>query len=654
MSVSESSTGRQFDRFAAALQRRPWAPTAVVALLGVAAMGGGVFLHPLTLAVGSAYTEALGHLWGLWCTAQGLFQHGPFLRVAEISYPNGFASHLMDPVNLVVFLPFYWLAGGGPMGAALGWNALHASTAVIGAYGCWKLGNRLVGDHPAAPWGIALMALVFCMSPYLLQVPFMGRTEYLPAVLYPWHLALLHEWLRLPVGLGGATGKAPPALAPAPRWTVGVGAGLVLGGIALGGWYLAVFIFLLEAPISLWLARRLPWREAAWRLGVVAGVGVLCALPAAITLVKYPPDGGDRFFNATGASRQLNITNYPVSSMAEVVRLENRRDKPQWMDQSPYVGVFALWLGVIGTAIYRRHAVGWFALTLWALWLSFGPQMLIRLPPPGTLDAVSLRTPTYWLLTFVEDLRPLRTWTRMAVLAALPAAVAAMYGLLALAPVRRRYQVLMAVPIMALFLADQSTWPKYYEFERPSMATAAPEGLMTVLSALPEGPVINFPIDTALREGGGPESHGHYLLWQLHHHRPVPTSFSGVYDTTLEHSVLTRMAAYVSYMNVSARGSLDPTVELHGYVPSASAEEIDCARADVPDLVARGYAAATLQLDLAGSAGLADFLVPVLGEPQATGLNAMGWDLRKVPASRRALSDCELPKVAGKLVKRGG
>lgn len=653
MPESESTSGALLTRLAGVVERTPWLPTAAVGLLATLAMGGAVFFHPTTQAVGSAYTEALGHLWGLWCTAQGLWQHGPLVRVADVNYPEGYISHLMDPINLVVFLPPYWLMGGGAKGAALGWNALHAATTILGAVSCWKLGKRLVGDHPAAPWGIAVLALVFCMSPYLLQVPYMGRTEYLPAVLYPLHLALLHEWLRLPPGIDGG-----PGLTPAPRWTVGVASGLVLGAIALGGWYLAVFVFLLEAPFSLWLARRLPWRELIWRLAFVAVVGVLCAVPAALALVAYPPDGGSGFFKAGGMVMPLDTSGYPIASLTEVLRLAERRTVPQWMDQSPYVGVFALWVGVLGTARFRRPAIGWLVLAFWSLWLSFGPIMRLTLAPAGAMMASEggeLRTPVYWLLSTFDDLRPLRTWTRLAVLAALPAGVVAMYGYLAFAPRLSRMHAVFALPLMGLFLLDQATWPKYYSFDRPQMAAAAPAGLMEVLSKLPPGPVINFPIDTSLRQGGGPEIHGHYLLWQLDHRRPVPTSFRGIYDTTLNHSTLTRLAAMVSYANVLARGgSLDPAAELVTEPSTPSYAEIVCARADVPDLVQRGFTVATLQLDLAGSAGLTDFLVSVLGTPDVTADNAMGWDLTRVPVGNASSSGCELPQIPNKLLQRGG
>lgn len=637
------------------VQRRPWLPTAFIGALATLAMGGAVFFRPWSAALGSAYTEALGHLWGLWCTAQGIWEHGPFVRVAQINYPEGFTSHLMDPINLAAFLPFYWATGSGAVGAALGWNALHAATTLLGAFGCWRLGQRLVGDHPAAPWAIALMASIFCLSPYLLQVPYMGRTEYLPAVLYPWHLALLHEWLRLPAGVGGEGAT----LAERPRLTVGVGAGLVLGAIALGGWYIAVFVFLLEAPLSLWMARRLPWREKIWRLAVVAGVGVLCALPAAIALIQHPPDGSNSFFSDGGNKPipAFRAEEYPPVALAEMLRLSERREVEQWMDQAPYVGVFALWLGVLGAAAWRRQALGWLLLLIWALAIAPGPLLRMQ-SSEGTLQEVgSVRTPVYFLLQHIDGLRPLRSWSRMAVLAALPAGVVAMYGYLALAPRARLPQALAGLGLIGLTLADQTTWPKFYSFDRPSFPAAAPADLLTVLKDLTPGPVINFPIDTALRKGGGPEMHGHYLLWQLQHGRPVPTSFRGIYDTTLEHSVLTRSAALFAYANVQARGgSLDPNAALTTTAPTFSVQDVACSQIDARELYQRGFVVATLQRDLAGAAGLESFLREVLGEPVAEAPMALAWELSRVPSPDPTVdtSTCALPEIPNRLLKRGG
>ena len=85
------------------------------------------------------------------------------------------------------------MAGGGATGAVLGWNALHACAVLLGGYGCFKLSQRLFGGHPALPWIGAVMAAVFCANTYLMNWPYMGRTEALPAVLYPLHLSLLHS-----------------------------------------------------------------------------------------------------------------------------------------------------------------------------------------------------------------------------------------------------------------------------------------------------------------------------------------------------------------------------------------------------------------------------------------------------------------------------
>ncbi len=275
------------------LGRWPWLPTAVVGLLAVTALGGPVFLHPTRAALGSAWSEGPGHLWGLWCTTLGLWDHGPFLRVADIAWPDGFTGHLMDPVNLLVFGPFYALGGGGPRGAALGWNALHVAVPIAGAAGCWSLGRRLAGDHPAAPWAIALLAAVVCMSPYMLEFPFIGRTEFLPAMLVPGHVALLHRWMRAPVGPGRPGTPEPP-----PPWPVGLAAGLTLGGVALGGWYLAAFVACLDVPLGLWLACGRPWREALGRLALVVAVAAACVTPDAIALLGHPPAGSAGFFPA--------------------------------------------------------------------------------------------------------------------------------------------------------------------------------------------------------------------------------------------------------------------------------------------------------------------------------------------------------------------
>ena len=51
-------------------------------------------------------SEAMGHLWGLEVADEGLFRHGPFVRVTDqVGFPEGFHADFMDPVDLVIFSP---------------------------------------------------------------------------------------------------------------------------------------------------------------------------------------------------------------------------------------------------------------------------------------------------------------------------------------------------------------------------------------------------------------------------------------------------------------------------------------------------------------------------------------------------------------------
>ena len=105
---------------------------------------GGVLLNPHVEALGGGWTEAPGHLWGLWVAADGLWSHGPYVRDAALGFPGTYRVHLMDPVNLLPFLPGYWLGGGGAMGATLGWNLLHLVALGVALWGCLMLRRVLL------------------------------------------------------------------------------------------------------------------------------------------------------------------------------------------------------------------------------------------------------------------------------------------------------------------------------------------------------------------------------------------------------------------------------------------------------------------------------------------------------------------------------
>lgn len=628
--------------------RAPWLPTLLVGAVCVAMMGGALLLDPLSAPLGSAYTEAPGHLWGLWTTARGLFEWGPLVRVAPVGYPGLFASHLMDPINLILFLPFYFLFGEGAEGAIAGWNALHLGAVALGALGCYRLGRRLLGDAPYAPWAIAAMTAVFCASPYLLYVPYMGRTEYLPATLYPLHLALLHRWLRRPVG--GA-----PGIAEAPPLWVGLACGLVLGAAALGGWYLAVFLALCEVPLSLGLAWHLPRKEAVIRLAQVAAVSLVCVLPALWSVTAFPPDSGSMM----GASViPISAAEFPFDALPGLFRVHQQQLGERWMDQTAYVGLIALLLGGLGAWARPKEAGLWLGLTFWLLLLAPGPFLVMD---PMTVSAGSnadLPTlPGYYLLHLLPPLKAIRNWSRIAVVASLPAAVCALYGLnTVLGALRPRRVSLWGAGAVALVLVDQGTYPNTWSWFRPSFEVHAPAGLMAALAKLPAGAVLQMPIDVSLKQGGGPEERGNYLLWQLQHGRPISATPLGGYDSTLVTCALSRYAVHSEVLAVENRGgSLNPEAAVLQPVPPLRPDQVLCSQLSVPGLVQQGFSVITLHQDRAGASELDELLKAVLGEPDVAEGAVLAWDITDyaVPAAaQKVQSLCSLPMLPERFQSR--
>ncbi len=623
--------------------RRPWLPTLLVGALGVLAMGGTALLNPFRAAIGSGASEAPGHLFGLWAVARNILESGPLVRMAEVGFPDHFQAHLMDPINMVLFLPVYLLFGGGALGATVAWNALHLGAVAIGAWGCWKLAQRVIGDVPALPWASALMAAVFCLSPYMLYVPFAGRTEYLPAVLYPLHLALLHRWLRAPVGLEGERGEAPPL------W-VGLLAGLVLGASALGGWYLAVFLGLAEIPVAIWLAWGIRWKEALWRLLLVAVVGVLCVLPAAWALVRFPPDKGSVMINM---GMEVTPLTFPTDALPVLFRAQTMDVVNRWMDQPAYIGVVAVAVGLLGVLLRPRRAI-WALLALWLL--SFGPgPFLVWSEAPLDESTAHLASPFsgYYLLDLIPPLRAMRTWSRIAVLASLPAGVAVAVTYAAItarmsAGAARNF----ALVLLGALLLDQATYPVRWSPVRPWFNATPPEELIRGLEILPEGAILQLPVDIPLRTGGGPEERGHYLLWHLAHGRPVTATPLGVMDGTLRSSTLSRLAVVREVVGVSLRGgSLDPNATPRSAYPAPTDEEIACIRKDVVKLRDNGIVGVVLHDDRAGSSELRPLLKDALGDPAFDERTVSIWPLEDTPEPEGEQT-CTLPTLPPHLSRR--
>ncbi len=599
------------------LARMPWLPTAAVAALGVVMMIGQVALRPTQVALGADHSEGPIHLWSLWVTTQGLAENGPFLRVADIMFPHGFRAHLMDPINLVFFAPFYALAGGGPAGAALGWNVMHVAWVLVGAYGCWRLGRWISGDHVASPWATALLALVVCLGPRALDAPFSGRTELLPALLYPLHLALLAEWLRVPRGLVGAV------RAPTPRLAVGVGAGLTLGLLANGGWYIAVFAALVNVGLGLWMAWGLPLKEATLRLALVTGIAGLLLIPAAMALASAPDTHGG-IFSSDWSPGEITHRSYPVYGLSELFHLQRARTTAPWLDQVPYVSLLVLALGMMAAFLYRRVALGWTLVGFAALFAAMGPLFLVTWDEGQNLDLVTFqRSPIWVLMRAVPILTEIHSWSRMVWIAIVPLGVAASLGLLAVSAIFPRHVPHLTLGLGALIFTDHLHYPHKVTIERPVFEIGLPEPYRAAIDALPPGALIHVPFSSTLSVGGDSESPvQRYLFWQLQHGRPISASFSKAGDSARSNSFA---------MSIQRRLALAKDAYLRGRAPRAlEVDEIACARAGLTRLRQMGFAGVLVHLDLSRSATVRDDMTQILGEPAFDDGNLLIWPITEM------------------------
>lgn len=585
--------------------------------------GGPSWRHPLTRALGSAWSEAPGHLWGLWCTAGGIPEHGPLVRVAPgLGFPDGFVAHLVDPIDLVPFLLGFWGSGGGVHGAVLGWNLLHLAAVLLAGLGALRLGRVLAPSEPGAPWTWALLLAAFAGGAFLLSHPHMGRTEYLPAVLMPWHLACLLPYLR------GERGHR-----------VGFVAGLLLGGMALGGPYLAVFAAALEIPLAagLLLAARGRRQVVLGRLALVAGVAALCAVPLVAALLVWPPPGMPPLLARGG--RPMPEGGPEV--LLGLLRLGPRPDLAPLLDQPPYPGVALLALGIAGAALRPRRALGWLLLGLWLTAVALGPALAL---PAGDHPTLIL-LPAGWAQALLPPLTHMKAWSRMGCLLPLPLGIAALYGALALLRRLRRgwARGLLGALLVLAVAADQASWPRAFSLERPTFTVAAPPALARVLGSLPAGALIQLPSEVSIGKGiklQAARSH----LWQLQHGRPITATPGVVTDTSLRWSYLARLAVNRQFaLAESARPHNGPG--LPGVTAPLSGADRACARTDAAALSTRGIAGLVLLTGEPAGPALDALLRDALGPPAVVDEGLEAWRL----AGFEPGPPCGLPPVPPKV-----
>ncbi len=608
------------------LERYPWLPLALVATACALFQVAGVLHAPASLVAGSELTEAPAHLWALWNAARDLFTNGPLIREAEINYPDGFRLHLMDPINLVVFAPVYWLAGGGPTGAALAWNTLHGVAPLVGALGLWALLKRLLGGSPSLAWAGGLAAAIYLASPFFLLYHRMGRTEYLPALLYPLHLALFHRWMRRAPGIDGAGLDASP-----PLW-VGVAAALSLSAVALGGTYLSVFCLLANGVIGLAWCRGLGWREASWRLAAVAGLAVLPVLPAVWALFEaWPVAKQDAL---AGGLWELDDNEVQWgTALFTALRVAPPKLRSD-LDYVPYVGTLAFFLAAGAAWVRPRKALPWFFLVVLTFLMGSGATLYLG---AITNDFDGLTMPPLALNRLLPPMQHIRSWSRFMVFGSLAAAVGSVMFLAWCWPRLGERGPRLAQVLIGVVLLDQLNWPYTPAWPPRNFSAAPPPSMESALATLPPGAIVALPMDLPVLLPWGAEEQGVWPTWQLAIGRPTSNNFQGEYDhfvrTLFGQAVVSRQR--LCHETLSSRCTARDLEGREDTLLEAVEEELEenplddtTIKAEIASFWWDGYSGIVLAEDVEGAGGLRELLTELIGEPTFDRGGVVAWNTR--------------------------
>jgi hypothetical protein len=586
-----------------------WARWALAALLFVGALlfVRGVLSAPTTLAVGSVGSEAPRHLWGLWGAAEHLGEYGPLVAHLDVNFPGGYTRHLMDPINLLAFVPGWLVGGKGTAGATLGWNLVHVAWSVLGGLGGWLLARRQLGSGRDAEVAALIAAFACATAPYLMATPWLGRSEMLPGAAWPLHIWALDRAL---------SGKL--------RWGRVATAAGTLAVVALGGWYLAAWLMLLEPPLAIALAWRHGGREGvAARVGrgVLIGVlGVLPVLPALHALLAYPPP-------ILGEEQEVDAFMGICTPPWMLLPFAGNEGLPG-ADLAAYPGAVLTLLAAWGGARVRA-ARPWLALAGALLLLSLGP-FLVWSNNPAAISADPLKLPAWYIEKLLPPLRFIWGWCRIGVLTTGPLAIAAALGARDLLPRLGSVRREVVVGLLLLLAIDHGQDRAVGGMNASAFDPRPPVALLDAIDGLPEGALLQLPFDD------------HYMTWQLSHGRPIAEALeveearkiSWIVQQTLE-------------LEAATKAGTAPAIDLRS--PHAQ----QCATADAYALREAGWAAIVLHKDRSpiGHEAVAAFLRSALGAPAHDGQEVAAWVLRGVPPPEGL--DCPL-HVIERLAPGGG
>jgi hypothetical protein len=561
-------------------------------------------------------SEAMGHLWGLEVADEGLFVHGPFVRVtAEVGFPDGFHADFMDPIDLLIFSPVRRIT----QSPGLAWNALHVVWFAVGMIGCCALARRLA---PGRIWAGPILLACGSLSAFFLSHDHFGRTEYLSALALPLCLAWLHD------ALFGVSVRAA------------VAAGIALGAMALGGWYVTVFSLLVVPPIALsWvLVSQQAWSRKTIGLAVTAAVALALVMPAVISFAY-----GSEHFLATYAQRVVPTS--PRSGVPGVMpflqqlRIPIPRMGAYGLDQPAYPGALAMLGALVGLAARneRRAIAGWLLLLLWVLVWAAGIDIVLANDPfmdPEGRVVRSIPGLPRLLKHVIPATGAMTSWNRLG----------AMVGLLAGIPLVRS---LAAVPrweswlrrgwpaVVLAILLDNLTWPRAFELVPRTFDPRPPSDLVAVAHALPSGALLLLPFDIG-EPGLRPQMRQHYLLWQRGLGHPITGAYGLAPEATMRRSGLSDIV--LTLQNAAYMRAKGEPASVRTAIPLVDPLLGFCLRADLARLGDVGVSGIVLLTSMQYGDIVAPWLDRWLGPPTTRSGTVSGWSLADVVVP--PLSEC--------------
>lgn len=425
---------------------------------------------PTTAAVGLADGEGPAHLWGLWVAAEGLFTHGPYLRVSEVNHPAGFHADLMDPINLLLFWPFWVLGGGGASGAVLGWNAVHLLTVLLAGWGGWRLG-RVVLESPHAA---AVTAAAMAGAPYLIGAAgVVGRSEYLPLAGWALHLSFLLGFLKE----GGGRRDQ-------------LGAIVTLAALAHAGWQPLTWLILTEA-VMVWMLCRTPdgeqaplnGRQTATKVATIAIPAALLTLPLLLSHLSTDPWWLGRLSHPSPFEERPRAV--PLATLLPLVDATR-----SWANNPlPYLGLTLPLLAVAGVVQAQKKALRWFLLA--AVVLTFSLGEIVAMGTSAETATNFYYMPAAIVMHIITPLRAFHGWARLTLLVVPLLAISAGYAVDVL--VRKRPdRALSATVALALALVLEGIL--WAPVGRGSFEVMVDPPVYAALETLPPGPILELPL----------------------------------------------------------------------------------------------------------------------------------------------------------------